>query len=167
MEHFDEKIVPTFKVSPNSPAAAAAAVVNTCGLTATSPSRILSGSFTNYLGLSGVSSPDFGTAHSTPKSISQKVAISFHKTSRNAKNVDNRLVMGESPVGSYLLEKINSNKYKKVNAVEVKQTRKQNLVFFYLQDCPGMNNMNLIQYPFAELTYLLLYKLLVNLFYLV
>merc|ERR1711981_814351 len=107
MEHFDEKIVPTFKVSPNSPAAAAA-VVNTCGFAATSPSRILSGSFTNCLGLSGVSSPDFATAHSTPKSISQKVAISFHKTSRSANNVDNRLVTGASPVGSYLLEKINS-----------------------------------------------------------
>ena len=51
-------------------------------------------------------------------------------------------------------EKINSNQYKKVNAVGVKQTRKQNLVFFYLQDCPGINNMNLLQYPFTELTYL-------------
>ena len=123
MEHFDEKIVPTFKVSPNSPAAAAAAVVNTCGLTAASPSRIMSGSFTNYLGLSGVPSPDFATAHSTPKSISQKVAISFHKTSRNANNVDSRLVMGESPVASYLLEKINSNN-KALNKV-LKRQRQQ------------------------------------------
>ena len=72
MEHFDEKIVPTFKVNPHSPAAAAIAVVTTCGHNSVTPSKILSGSFMSmsgpsYLGVPSISSPVFGSTNSTPK----------------------------------------------------------------------------------------------------
>jgi hypothetical protein len=48
MEHFDEKIVPTFKINPHSPIAGTASVVNACdlhGSNSLSPSKILSGAF--------------------------------------------------------------------------------------------------------------------------
>ena len=115
MEHFDEKIVPTFKVSPHSPAAAAAAVVNTCGHSAVSPSRILSGSFmsvseSNYLGVPGISSPVFGTAHSTPKGKLHPFSLSKGTLSRDMDQTDkNVVVMGSSATGSHLWEKINTN----------------------------------------------------------
>ena len=82
MEHFDEKIVPTFKVNPQSPAAAAIAVVTTCGHNSVTPSKILSGSFMSmsgpsYLGVPSISSPVFGSTNSTPKgSVNSK---SFNK----------------------------------------------------------------------------------------
>ena len=129
MEHFDEKIVPTFKVSPHSPAAAAAAVVNTCGHSPVSPSRILSGSFmsvseSNYLGVPGISSPVFGTAHSTPKGKFHP--FSLNKGSLYSKDMDqsdkNMVVMGSSATGNYLLEKINKN-HKALDTVVKRQRR--------------------------------------------
>ena len=117
MEHFDEKIVPTFKANPNSPAAATA-VVNACGHTPVSPSRILSGSFmsvsgsgSHYVGVPGISFPVFGTAHSTPKR-------QCHQFSHNTGSMPSREVyQNERPSisrasgsGVYHLEKTHLNK---------------------------------------------------------
>ena len=83
MEHFDEKIVPTFKINPHSPIAGTASMVNACdlhGSNSLSPSKILSGAFMpiagpSYLGVpAGVSSPVFGSLHSTPKGRFQTYA---------------------------------------------------------------------------------------------
>ena len=77
MEHFDEKIVPTFRINPQNAIAGSASMISTCDLhgnSSVSPSKILSGSFMpiagpSYLGVpAGISSPVFGTTHSTPKS---------------------------------------------------------------------------------------------------
>ena len=83
MEYFDEKIVPTFKINPHNPIAGTASMVNACdlhGSSSMSPSKILSGAFMpiagpSYLGVpAGVSSPVFGTVHSTPKGQFQTYA---------------------------------------------------------------------------------------------
>ena len=115
MEYFDEKIVPSLKINPHSPITASMSTVNSCDLhggPTISPSKILSGSYMqiagpSYLGVPpSISSPVFGTVHSTPKNrfhtIFDKPVMLQHsnETSFNRKN---DII---SPVEKTLLESI-------------------------------------------------------------
>ena len=139
MEHFDEKIVPSFKIGPNSPAAgyaAAAAVVNTChghaNYPTPSPSKILSGSFmSGYLGTPSISSPAFGTSsHSTPKSNLNAMSFeedgmsqSIFGASNIAKAIrddpyDSKSLSSPDIAGTFLFKKIESTSKSLIGALK-------------------------------------------------
>ena len=111
MEHFEEKIVPMFKVNPHSPTAAAAAVVSRYDPhihNSVSPSRILAGSYISisgpsYLGVPGISSPVFGTLHSTPKARHHPLSLSPEETEEIGVRTD------VGPAETSLLDKIIKN----------------------------------------------------------
>ena len=128
MEHFDEKIVPTFKVNPSSPAAAAVAVVSSCGHNPVSPSKILSGSYMSiagpsFLGVPGISSPVFGTSQSTPKRCSSfSVATQVGRLSNSDEADTSGVVTGSEFVEKSDLEKINMNQ--KILETTIKRQRR-------------------------------------------
>ena len=126
MEHFDEKIVPTFKVNPHTPAAAAAAVASTYDPihNSVSPSKILAGSFLSisgpsYLGVPGISSPVFGTSHSTPKLKHHPLSISPKETEEFSKIA---VVTKIGPDEKSLLDKIINN-HKELQTTVKRQRR--------------------------------------------
>lgn len=126
MEHFDEKIVPTFKVNPHSPAAAAAAVASTYDpiYNSVSPSKILSGSYLSitgpsYLGVQGISSPVFGTLHSTPKLKHHPLSLSPRETEEIGKIA---VVTKVCPAEKSLLDKIIKN-HKELQTTVKRQRR--------------------------------------------